>query len=336
MSHQTGIKAGEALQDVFRRCTTLDEFRLVKVSIVDEVLTCSGTYGMNSNDWREDYDAAVLPLLETDRPCYMLFRLKNKSEWVFIAYTPESAVVRDKMVYSGTRSTVKQEFGGGFIMDELIATDKKELTLAGYDAHKKAKDVPAPLTDREEELKLVKAEENSSEIHISTRHQTVQGLAFPLTEELVSAIREFQNKRLNYLQLCIDNEKEIIFLSTSGKYDVSQLKDVMPVDQAFYHLYRYSHLHQGENLDSLVFIYSMPGYKCPIKTRMLFSSCKGPLLEDLETEFEIKFDKRLEIQDERITEEFLNSEIHPPSVEVKEKFSKPKAPGRRAPTRRPK
>lgn len=28
-----------------------------------------------------------------------------------------------------------------------------------------------------------------------------------------------------------------------------------------------------------VFVYSMPGYKCPIKDRMLYSTCKGPLLD---------------------------------------------------------
>jgi len=31
-----------------------------------------------------------------------------------------------------------------------------------------------------------------------------------------------------------------------------------------------------------VFIYSMPGYKCPIKERMLYSSCKSNLVEILE------------------------------------------------------
>ena len=28
-----------------------------------------------------------------------------------------------------------------------------------------------------------------------------------------------------------------------------------------------------------VFVYSMPGYKCSIKDRMLYSTCKGPLLD---------------------------------------------------------
>ena len=31
-----------------------------------------------------------------------------------------------------------------------------------------------------------------------------------------------------------------------------------------------------------VFIYSLPGFKCSIKERMLYSSCKSPLVEQLE------------------------------------------------------
>ena len=31
-----------------------------------------------------------------------------------------------------------------------------------------------------------------------------------------------------------------------------------------------------------VFIYSMPGYKCPVKERMLYSSCKAPVVDTAE------------------------------------------------------
>lgn len=31
-----------------------------------------------------------------------------------------------------------------------------------------------------------------------------------------------------------------------------------------------------------VFVYSMPGYNCSIKERMLYSSCKAPFLEIIE------------------------------------------------------
>lgn len=32
-------------------------------------------------------------------------------------------------------------------------------------------------------------------------------------------------------------------------------------------------------MENIVFIYSMPGYNCSIRERMLYSSCKNPLIE---------------------------------------------------------
>ena len=42
-----------------------------------------------------------------------------------------------------------------------------------------------------------------------------------------------------------------------------------------------------------VFIYSMPGYKCSIKERMLYSSCKSRLLDTVEQEFCLEIAKKV-------------------------------------------
>lgn len=44
-----------------------------------------------------------------------------------------------------------------------------------------------------------------------------------------------------------------------------------------------------------VFIYSMPGYSCPIKVRMLYSSCKLPFIEELENIYKLKIHKKVKI-----------------------------------------
>lgn len=41
---------------------------------------------------------------------------------MFISYVPDFAQVRQKMLYAATRATLKQEFGGGQIKDELHGT----------------------------------------------------------------------------------------------------------------------------------------------------------------------------------------------------------------------
>lgn len=42
-----------------------------------------------------------------------------------------------------------------------------------------------------------------------------------------------------------------------------------------------------------VFIYSMPGYTCSIKERMLYSSCKNPLIDTVEKNLGIEIAKKV-------------------------------------------
>ena len=58
-----------------------------------------------------------LIILSESTPCYMLFRLDSTNnlgyEWLFIAWSPDDSPVRQKMLYSATRASIKKEFGGG-------------------------------------------------------------------------------------------------------------------------------------------------------------------------------------------------------------------------------
>lgn len=115
-------------------------------------------------------------------------------------------------------------------------------------------------------------------------------------------------------------EKEEIVLDNAEPTSVAELNSRFPTDHARYHLFLYKHSHEGDYLESIgmiyrfitvtvvvlrythisycsivrititffvVFIYSMPGYRCPIKERMLYSSCKNELLEVLDAQMGI-------------------------------------------------
>lgn len=47
--------------------------------------------------WDRDYDRAVLPLLDPQQPCYLLFRLDSRNaqgfEWLFLAWSPDNSPV---------------------------------------------------------------------------------------------------------------------------------------------------------------------------------------------------------------------------------------------------
>ncbi|XP_069620832.1 twinfilin-1 isoform X1 [Ranitomeya imitator] len=329
MSHQTGIQASEDVQETFAKARN-GKYRLLKLDIDDEELMVS-TSEEPAGSWDQDYDDFVLPLLEDKQPCYILYRLDSRNaqgyEWIFIAWSPDYSHVRQKMLYAATRATVKKEFGGGHIKDEIFGTTKEDVSLNGYQKYLVCRSAPAPLTASEEELRQIKMHETHSEVSVDTKHQTLQGVAFPVEREAFQALSQLKSRKLNYVQLKIDIQNEIIVLANTAYTEVKDLPARVPKDAARYHFFLYRHSHEGDYLDSIVFIYSMPGYNCSIRERMLYSSCKSPLLDVIEKQLMMEIVKKLEIDNgDELTPDFLYDEVHPKQHAHKQNFAKPKGP----------
>ncbi|XP_069062706.1 twinfilin-2 isoform X1 [Pleurodeles waltl] len=329
MAHQTGIHATPELKEFFAKARN-GSVRLIKVVIEDEQLVL-GAYKELSGSWDRDYDSSVLPLLDETQPCYILYRLDTQNaqgfEWLFISWSPDNSPVRLKMLYAATRATVKKEFGGGHIKDELFGTLKEDLSLVGYKKHVSSCSAPAPLTAAERELQEIKISEVKTEINVESKHQTLQGLVFPLRPEAEKAILLLKQKKLNYVQLKLDLEKETTELVHTNPTEIADLPRRIPDDTARYHLFLYKHSHEGDYLESVVFIYSMPGYNCSIKERMLYSSCKNRLLDSVEQDLQLEIAKKIEIESgAELTAEFLYDEVHPKQHAYKQAFAKPKGP----------
>ncbi|XP_043535267.1 twinfilin-1-like [Chiloscyllium plagiosum] len=115
---------------------------------------------------------------------------------------PSSALqVRQKMLYAATRATLKNEFGGGHIKDEISATQREDITLSGYQKHLASESAPAPLTAAEQELQQLKITEMNTEVSVDTKQPTLQGVSFPVDEDAVRALRQLQRKDCSYVQL---------------------------------------------------------------------------------------------------------------------------------------
>ncbi|KAI9519728.1 Twinfilin-1 [Dissostichus eleginoides] len=330
MSHQTGIKAGNDVKDVFAKARNGDQYRVIKVVIEAEQLTM-GTTGKASKKWDQEYDSLVVPLLEDDVPCYVLYRLDSTNnqgyEWIFLAWSPDNSTVRHKMLYAATRATLKKEFGGGHIKDEIFGNTKDEMNLSGYRKYLTVQAAPLPLTAAEEELRKIKLNEVQTDISVDTKQQTLQGVAFPIHQDAIAALERFRDKRVNYVQLEVDAEKELIRLSNTEPTELKDLPLRIPKESARYHFFLYKHSHEGDYLESTVFIYSMPGYNCSIRERMLYSSCKNPLVDMVEHNLQIEIEKKLEIDNgDELTGDFLYEEVHPKQHAHKQAFAKPKGP----------
>ncbi|XP_056591559.1 twinfilin-2b [Triplophysa dalaica] len=340
MSHQTGIHANADLKDFLVKARN-GAVRLMKIVIKSEHLVL-GAYREVSQSWDQDYDACVLPILDTLEPCYILYRLDSHNlqgfEWLFISWSPDQSPVRLKMVYAATRATVKKEFGGNHLKDELFGTVKEDICFQGYLQHLSSSS-PAPLTTAEQQLHQIKITEDErrrvspasgrakTEISMEGKNPTLQGLAFPLQEEAKHALQQLKHKRINYLQLRVDTKRETIELVHTTPTETRELPSRIPTDCPRYHFFVYKHAHQGQATEAIVFIYSMPGYSCSIKERMLYSSCKNRLLDEVERDYHIEIAKKMEIDSgEGLTDDFLYEEVYPKQHALKQAFTKPKGP----------
>ncbi|XP_015423788.1 PREDICTED: twinfilin-2 [Myotis davidii] len=251
--------------------------------------------------------------------------LERQPAWRGLTLVP-AAQVRLKMLYAATRATVKKEFGGGHVKDELFGTAKDDLSLAGYQKHLSSCAAPAPLTSAERELQQIRINEVKTEVSVESKPQTRQGLAFPLQPEAQRALQQLRQKTINYIQLKLDLARETIELVLTEPTDVAQLPSRVPRAAARYHFFLYRHTHEGDPLESVVFIYSMPGYKCSIRERMLYSSCKSRLLDSAEQDLGLHAPPQIEIGDgAELTADFLYDEVHPKQHAFKQAFAKPKA-----------
>lgn len=326
------IIANQALKTFFGKCRS-GEVRVVKISIENEEL-CLDEYREALGTWEEDYDMFIKELLVDVQPCYVLYRLDSQNdigyEWILLSWSPDDSPVREKMLYASTKATLKAEFGGSLIKDDLFGSTLDEVSLAGYYKFKTASKNPAPLTFAEEELKLIRQSEAGATVGVDSKCQTIQGVALPISDATVSALFDLRERVFNYLQMSIDLDKEEINLETTKEISLSSLRSQVPTDKARYHIFRFDHTHEGDFLQSFVFIYSMPGYACPVKERMLYSSCKNPLLDAIENKIAIPITKKVEIDSGReLTEEFLMEELHPKLNIYRPKFPKPQGPPNR-------
>lgn len=62
-----------------------------------------GTCREPEKSWDQDYDRFLLPLLDDQEPCYILYRLDSQNaqgyEWIFISWSPDQSPVRNTMTH---------------------------------------------------------------------------------------------------------------------------------------------------------------------------------------------------------------------------------------------
>lgn len=198
-----------------------------------------------------------------------------------------------------------------------------------YIAHQQAE---APLTRAEIERK----EEEEQGVFVGgggTGSAANSGVAFPVDADVMNALASLNSGKVTYVGVVVNVQAEKIQLSSTSNISLDQVGAQVPNDEPRFHFFKWNHVHEGYELNSVLFVYSCPdgsgGTKsAPVRQRMLYSASKAHV-QDLGVKAGLELVGKFEINNGgEFTETMVSNELHPKPVEEKKAFARPKAAGR--------
>ena len=113
-----------------------------------------------TSDFSSDLES-VSSRLSTTAAAYILLKLDGDASdgYVAVTYVPDTAPVRQKMLFASARLTLVRELGVERFRETLLVTTKDELTPQGWRKHEAHVRLSAPLTEEEQGLKGIQEAE---------------------------------------------------------------------------------------------------------------------------------------------------------------------------------
>lgn len=318
MSNQSGITASQDSINQFNSAVS-NGSRAIIFKIENEVISVDKIL-QGTSSFQKDWALLDTELTETDAR-YVFYHndLANSANYyVFIAYVPDHANVRSKMLYASTKNTFLRQLGNeDLIKKQYLANSKQEVSYNGWLEFEKSEQLEAPLTENEKSLRQINETEVNTLLYNNVGHSSTTGKRSLLrmdshqSESSVSSasslsaavnatlvdddvLEKLRSEKFQYAHSLvtakIDNSTETI-KSKEFEIGVSALNvpsTIAKTEGPQFAFYR-------TNDSRTVFIYSCPsGSK--IRERMLYASTKRGFLEKLKAN-DIKVDKLVEVGD---------------------------------------
>lgn len=154
---QSGIGVSQELHDAFNELVSSPNQRGLIATIEAESIKPIHVLPATSPEFFSDLDSLTSQLSNKQAAYVVVRRYQNAPDgYVAVTYVPDSAPVRQKMLFASTRLTLVRELGAERFRDTLFATELKELSREGWEKHDASGALKAPLTEEEETLKGVR------------------------------------------------------------------------------------------------------------------------------------------------------------------------------------
>ncbi|KAK4188608.1 hypothetical protein QBC35DRAFT_189906 [Podospora australis] len=333
---QSGISASQELVSQFNTLLSSDShFGLLATIRSEKLEPLELLTSPASSSFASNVDSLLKPHIKPNEALYIILRrYPSTPALVGVTYVPDTAPIRQKMLFASTERSLVRELGTEHFRETFFATTPDELTPAGFDKHDAHSAIAAPLTEEEKSLGDVKRAEQEAgqgtalrEIHLS------QNLATPIAEDALAALKELgEESGRSLVMLKINPQSESVELvpESAAPQSIGELLQTISPTEPRFTFYRFAHTHNGVDESPLLFFYTCPaspGTKA-IKYRMMYPLMKRAVLTIAEKEAGLQPTKKFEVEEvDEISEQSVLDELHP-RLEVKKAFGRPKRPGR--------
>eukprot|EP01012_Entosiphon_sulcatum_P040608 TRINITY_DN54296_c0_g1_i1.p1 TRINITY_DN54296_c0_g1~~TRINITY_DN54296_c0_g1_i1.p1 ORF type:complete len:333 (+),score=57.91 TRINITY_DN54296_c0_g1_i1:49-1047(+) len=319
----------DQLREEFRNAVSSKSTRAVRVDISDEALVFVSATPATANI-AEDCQAVAGQTVDNEAT-YFALQLPDDEGWTLLAFVPDSAKVKQRMLYASTTETLRKGLGVGTVTSTIHCSVKADLAWDSIketlDGRKKAtrSDV---MTQRERE----RQQEAHAVVAEGVQTSYVHGVAVGFNQEAQAAITGLVSGTVHAVILRMEDETIGVDLTIASHVQVEDLVQKVTTAEPRFVLFRFHHEHDGTSLSPVVFAYICPG-GCKVKHRMVYSTTKASVVHT-SSALGLTIDKKLEFSDATdLTTAGLVSEFHPPT-EVESgspKFTKPTRPGKGKP-----
>ncbi|KAH8106779.1 actin depolymerizing protein [Cristinia sonorae] len=351
MSATSGITVSDDLTTAFGDAVDTGNVRFLKISIRNESLVLDEAVpvaGLLSEDFGN-----LSGILEENVPAYILAKLDEPSSWLAISYVPDTAKVRDKMLYASTRNNLTKSLGSAHFKDNLFATSKEDVTADAYKRHLAHLNAPKPMSEREKEMAAVKAAEREagglhyegSQARRNPLGSTAMG--FKWEEKAEEALKDLASSEEGHLVvLSLDSQETVVLQNVVSGCAADTVGSSLPPSNPCYAFFSWPQSITSPPRRIIVFIYSCPSTS-PVKSRMVYSTGflsthRGgkAILEDAAQHL---VERKIETSDPKeLNEEFFKFELgltasqstpggsgSSTPIEANKTFARPKGPGRK-------
>ncbi|KZO97719.1 actin depolymerizing protein [Calocera viscosa TUFC12733] len=273
----SGITVSEELSDQFQQSSGT---RVIKVSIENESLVVSKTLPLTSS-LSTDVQS-ISSIVEANVAAYLLVQQDMKGRWILVSYVPDTAPVRQKMLYASTRNALTRGLGASAFVDSAFISSSSELastlstrttpSAGGGPARSATSPGLIPLSSRETELADIAAAEAKERARDNTPRSQIHrsGMSWePEAEAAIADLKEGDGK-LVILGVQTSKEKDVIVLKNSTIVPVGHgLTNALPKGEPSYVFYTLSTGGQP----SILFIFFCPD-DSSIKDKMVHAGSR--------------------------------------------------------------